>query len=264
MPFNYLRQGEIKNMNSFIPWIGGKKLLRKKIIAEFPKEGEFERYIEVFGGAGWVLFAKEAGKHLEVFNDIDSNLINLYRCIKYHCEELQKELDWLCISREQFFDSKEQLNTKGMTDIQRAARYFLVIKISFGADRRSFGTKSTNLINIIEDLIEVKNRLRKVVIENNNYDKLIKTYDREKALFYLDPPYVEAETYYNCNFSMDDHEKLNTILKGIKGKFILSYNDNEYIRELYKDFNVIAIDRNSNLLTKSKPCRYKELIIKNY
>ena len=81
-------------MNSFIAWIGGKRLLRKAIIERFPEEG-FDRYIEVFGGAGWVLFGKEVGKELEVFNDADSNLINLYRCIKYHCEELQKELNWL-------------------------------------------------------------------------------------------------------------------------------------------------------------------------
>ena len=85
-------------MNSFIAWIGGKKLLRKEIVKRFPEEG-FTRYVEVFGGAGWVLFEKEQGKELEVFNDRDSNLINLYRCIKYHCGELQREMEWLTISR---------------------------------------------------------------------------------------------------------------------------------------------------------------------
>ena len=59
-------------MNSFIAWIGGKKLLRKEIVKRFPEEG-FTRYVEVFGGAGWVLFEKEQGKELEVFNDRDSN-----------------------------------------------------------------------------------------------------------------------------------------------------------------------------------------------
>lgn len=53
-------------MNSFIPWIGGKKLLRKEILSRFPKE-QPSRYIEVFGGAGWVLFAKEHNsKQLEI------------------------------------------------------------------------------------------------------------------------------------------------------------------------------------------------------
>ena len=77
-------------MNSFIPWIGGKKLLRKEILARFPKETP-SRYIEVFGGAGWVLFAKEQhSKQLEVFNDLNSDLINLYRCVKYHAQEVQR------------------------------------------------------------------------------------------------------------------------------------------------------------------------------
>ena len=63
-------------MNSFISWIGGKKLLRKRIVEEFPENGTFDRYIEVFGGAGWVLFASEKHAKMEVYNDINGNLIN--------------------------------------------------------------------------------------------------------------------------------------------------------------------------------------------
>ena len=59
------KSGGEKIMNSFIAWIGGKKLLRKAIIERFPES--FDRYIEVFGGAGWVLFGKKIGKELEVF-----------------------------------------------------------------------------------------------------------------------------------------------------------------------------------------------------
>ena len=110
-------------MNSFIAWIGGKKLLRKEIVKRFPEEG-FTRYVEVFGGAGWVLFEKEQGKELEVFNDRDSNLINLYRCIKYHCGELQRELEWLTISREQFFDSKNQLESRGHPESSQILSYY--------------------------------------------------------------------------------------------------------------------------------------------
>ena len=69
-------------MNSFIAWIGGKKLLRKAIMERFPEDG-YTRYIEVFGGAGWVLFGKEPGKKLEVFNDVNSDLINI---IERHCK----------------------------------------------------------------------------------------------------------------------------------------------------------------------------------
>lgn len=251
-------------MNSFISWIGGKKLLRNKIIEQFPGAEEFDRFIEVFGGAGWILFAKERHASIEVFNDANGELINLYRCVKYHCEALQKELEWSFTSREQFFDSKEQINTRGLTDIQRAARYYMLIKSSFGADIRSFGVRAKNFDNSIEYLTKVKERLRTTVIENKDFEGLIKTYDREKALFYLDPPYYETEKYYDVCFTEQDHVRLRNALENIKGKFILSYNDSEYIRDLYSKFTIIEVDRQHNLVTKDSSERYRELIIKNF
>lgn len=245
-------------MNSFICWIGGKKLLRKDIINNFPTD--IERYIEVFGGAGWVLFGKEPHK-LEVFNDIDSKLINLYRCIKYHPEALQKELDYMLVSREQFFNSRDK-NLKGMTDIQRAARYFYIIKVSFGSNKDTFGTNRKNLINAIEYLPEVTERLKNVVIENKDFTDLIKVYDRPNALFYCDPPYYKTEKYYDVDFDVEQHKQLRNVLINIKGKFILSYNDCDFIKTLYKDFYIIEVERQHNL--KNDGSRYKELIIKNY
>lgn len=118
---------EKDKMDSFISWIGGKKLLRKKILEQFPEEGVYNRYIEVFGGAAWVLFAKEKYADLEIYNDVNGNLVNLFRCVKYHAEAVQKELDWILMSREQFFDAREQLSIRGMTDIQRAARFYITI-----------------------------------------------------------------------------------------------------------------------------------------
>ena len=250
-------------MNSFIPWIGGKRLLRKKIIDMFPEE--FDRYIEVFGGAGWVLFAKDKHAELEVYNDVNSQLVNLFRCVKYHAEELQKELDYLLSSREMFQDFKEQIDTRGMTDIQRAARYFMLIKTSYGADRRTFGCIKKNINNSIQYLKDIKTRLNTVVIENRDFGNLIKTYDREKALFYLDPPYHGTEKYYNTGFNDEDHVRLKERLEDIKGKFILSYNDDEYIRSLYRDFNIYEIERNNSLAQRYEINNiYKELIITNY
>lgn len=251
-------------MNSFISWIGGKKLLREKVIEQFPGADEYNRYIEVFGGAGWVLFAKDRHADMEVFNDANGELINLYRCVKYHCEELQKELEWSFVSREQFFDSRNQINVRGLTDIQRAARFYLLIKTSFGSDLRSFGVRGRNLDSSIEYLGVVKERLKKTVIENKDFESLVKTYDRDKALFYLDPPYYEAESYYDVNFSEKDHVRLKTALDNIKGKFILSYNDSKYIRELYKDYKIIEVERQNNLVSKPNSEKYKELIIKNF
>lgn len=71
-------------MDSFISWIGGKKLLRKRVVEEFPDSNTYDRYVEVFGGAGWVLFSKDKHAEMEVYNDANGNLVNLFRCVKYH------------------------------------------------------------------------------------------------------------------------------------------------------------------------------------
>lgn len=249
-------------MNSFIPWIGGKKLLRKEILKRFPEDMP-TRYIEVFGGAGWVLFAKErSSKQLEVFNDINGDLINLYRCIKYHPDEVRKECKYLLDSREQFFDFKDQLDHRGLTDIQRAARYMYLIRISFGSNGDSFCTNVKNINYAVDRLDEVSERLLRVVIENRNYEDLIKTYDRAGALFYADPPYYKTEGYYGKVFQKEDHYTLRDLLASIKGKFILSYVDCKFIRELYSDFYIEAIERTHSLTSSSQ--KYRELIIRNF
>ena len=151
-----------------------------------------------------------------------------------------------------------------MTDIQRAARFFCRIKLSFGADLESFGVRPRNMQGAIDYLQRVSKRLNRVVIENVDFERLIRTYDRESALFYLDPPYYEAEKYYPDRFQPEDHIRLRDTLSQIKGKFVLSYNDCQAVRELYAGYNMVEVDRADNLVTKTNPRRYRELIIKNY
>lgn len=67
-------------MNSFMSWVGGKKALREEVVRRFPLY--YERYIEVFGGGGWVLFHKNPGNDFEVYNDFNGLLTNLYRCVR--------------------------------------------------------------------------------------------------------------------------------------------------------------------------------------
>jgi DNA adenine methylase len=251
-------------MNSFIPWVGGKRLLRKQIISLFPTG--FNRYIEVFGGAGWVLFGSEKHAEFEIYNDINGELVNLFRCVKFHCGELQRELSLTLNSREVFNDFRSQFKAQGLTDIQRAVRFFILIKVSYGSDRHSFGCIKKNMAKMTDYLTQVSERLSSVLIENKPYDKLIELYDKETALFYLDPPYHGTEKYYDNAFTDNDHIKLCDILKNLKGRFVLSYNDDEFIRELYKDFTIIETARQNNLMQRYADASktYKELIIKNY
>ena len=90
-------------MNSFISWVGGKKALRKLIYTMFPVR--FDRYIEVFGGGGWVLFGKPPNlkRKLEVYNDYNSNLANLFYCVKNRTCAFLVELGFLPVnSRDEF------------------------------------------------------------------------------------------------------------------------------------------------------------------
>ena len=249
-------------MNSPITRTGGKKLLRKMICERFPDNGTFDRYVEVFGGAGWVLFYKDQHAKLEVYNDADGELVNLMRCIKYHAGELQRELDGYCNAREFFGDIIAQGSVRGLTDIQRAARYFLRMKLSFGADYRSYGCNVKNLGNAVKYLTDVQQRLitSSVVIEHKDFEDLIKVYDRPTALFYCDPPYHGTEKYYDVSFTEDDHIRLRDTLAKIKGKFLLFYNDDEFIRNLYKNFKIESVERSNNLSAG----KFKELIITNY
>ena len=251
-------------MDSFMSWVGGKKALRGKIVEEFPEPGMYGRYIEVFGGAGWVLFSSDSHAKMEVYNDVNGNLVNLFRCIKYHPDAVQNELQYILISREQFYDVREQIEMRGMTDIQRAARFFVLIKESFGADVRSFGLRPRDMDKAKEHLFQVSKRLNKVVIENLDFQKILKNYDKSNALFYLDPPYYETEKYYLDRFMPEDHVRLKEALGVMEGKFVLSYNNCEYIRELYKGYNIIEVERLHNLLQKERKPKYRELLIKNF
>lgn len=242
-------------MKSMIPWIGGKRALADQITAMIPSD--ITRYIEVFGGGGSVLFSRDKHAPFEVYNDANGNLVNLFRCAKYHCAELQREIGLQLNARETFMDLRVRLRTPGFTDIQRAAMFFLIVRMSYGADSRTYGCAPKPLV--ADYLTDISRRLQRVVIEHKDFEDLIRIYDRPGTVFYCDPPYWAAEKYYDATFSATDHERLKRCLNGVKGRFILSYNDCPEIHELYKDYNIRTADRPNNLASG----RYPELLISN-
>lgn len=249
-------------MDSFIAWVGGKKLLRKEVVSRFPEDYQKYKYVEVFGGAAWVLFYKDISK-FEVYNDINGELVNMFRCVKYHCEAVEKELEFILNSREIFNTFKNQ-STEYMTDIQKAARYLYLIKASYSSKMKNFGVKCRDVSNT-DMLRKVRERLSKVVIENKNFSDLVNAFNKEDVLMYLDPPYHKSEYFYNVDsivFDDNAHIELRDILKEFKGKFVLSYNDDIFIRELYSGFKIDELSRPNNMSPTRK--EFKELIIRNY
>ncbi len=110
-------------------WIGGKKALRDEILARFPVD--YSRYIEVFGGGGWVLFHKKPGNDFEVYNDFNPNLANLFRCVRDKPKELCDELRYVLNSRLDFENIREMMHSRtDIPDIKRAAYFYQLIRYS--------------------------------------------------------------------------------------------------------------------------------------
>lgn len=248
-------------MDALIGWIGGKRLLRKTISQYVPKD--IKGYIEPFGGAAWMLLYKDKWGDLEVYNDLDNRLVNLFMQVKYHPDELIKELDWLVASRKLFGDI---LKHEGLTEIQRAARFMYLITRSFGSKGDSFGTSqkrgTSSMYNRLERIKELHKRLDMVIIENLSYEKVIEKYDTKSNFFYCDPPYMLGYTYENSKqFS---HEALCKKLKNIKGRFILSYDDNPEVLKLYKGYDIKHVTRTKGINRKEGKSDFKEVIIANF
>lgn len=243
--------------------MGGKSKLRKTIIEMIP---EHDCYVEVFFGAGWVYFGKESSK-VEVINDIESELVNLFRMLKFHPEEIERQLDYEVVSRDSF-EFFKNVNPEHLTEIQRAIRFMYLINTSFASRGNHFGYATSKVPNQkffkLEWIKEVKERLKNTYIENLSFEKILDKYDKEKTLFFCDPPYLETAGYEN-DFSIENHIVLSEKLKKIKGKFILTINDTEVIRDLYKDFNIKEVNVKYTVSRKIDARKEnKELIITNF
>lgn len=285
-------------MNSIITWVGGKKALRDRIYQRMPKQ--YERYIEVFGGGGWVLFGKPPEKCMEVYNDFNSNLANLFFCVKERPMAFIRELSFLPLnSRDEFvtlrkFLTMEEFKSEHLAeeleiathflkepeaaeireiltertvvgDVKRAAAFYKVIRYSYGSRCTTYGCQPFDIRRTFTIIWEANRRLKDTVIENKDFEALIHHYDRPGAFFYCDPPYFETEGHYEVVFRREDHVRLRDTLKEIQGKFLVSYNDCAYIRDLYKDFQIESVTRINNLAQRyAGGSEYPELLIANY
>lgn len=249
-------------------WIGGKSKLADDIVAMFP---DHRLYVEVFGGALNVLYRKPSptsSRMAEVVNDINGELINLHRIIRTNPQSLSMCLNRLLISREVFADILSG-RMKPTNNIERAAFYYYLLTQSFGAKGTTFAmsAKSRRPKDIYKDFGQWSRRLKFVTIEHMSFDRLIRTYDADDAFFYCDPPYVSTERYYQHTggFGEAEHRQLSELLHGIKGKFLLSYNDCDLVRDLYADMHIRSskpIDYTLRGAHQKKEVR--EVFISNY
>ena len=250
-------------------WVGGKKALREEVVRRFPLY--YERYIEVFGGGGWVLFHKPPGNDFEVYNDFNSLLTNLYRCVRDKPDLLMNALKYVLNSREDFDRVRLALRRQRTTDVQRAAWFYQIIRYSYASALAGFGSQPHDMRANFLLIEQAHRRLKDVVVENKDFEKLIRQYDRPVSLFYCDPPYHATERYYQNigedGFTERDHIRLRDTLLSIEGKFLLSYNDDAFVRELYDapGIQIEAVTRLNNIKQRYDPnCQFAEVFIANY
>lgn len=252
---------------SFIHWMGGKAGLADRIIELFPAH---KCYCEVFAGAAWVLFKKPESK-CEVINDINLDLVTLYRVVKYHLEEFIRTFKWVLVSREEF-ERLKRADPTTLTDIQRAARFYYLLKAGYDGriKRPTFGTSTLrgpkfNLLRIEEELSDAHLRLHQVFVENLAYGELIQRYDRAHTLFYVDPPYYRCENYYGDGiFARADFTSLAELLGRIKGKFVMSINDAPEIRKLFRAFRIQTVKHRYTVGNADPNKVVQELLITNF
>ena len=251
-------------MYSPISWMGSKRRLAKVILPHFPVH---QCYVEPFAGSGALLFQRAEPAPAEVLNDINGDIVNFFRVAKHHLNEFCNQFRW-AISSRQIFDWLKSTPPETLTDIQRAARFFYLQKLTFGGNLtgRSFGTSTSskphlNLVRLEECMSEVHTRLSYVNIEQLDWQKCVERYDRPHTLFFLDPPYFQVAGY-GKKFNLADYKALVTAMSTIKGKALLTINDHKEMRKVFGKFKqtpMKIIYRNG-----SKPKPATELLISNF
>lgn len=285
-------------MKTPVSRVGNKSSILNILYAVFPLQ--YGRFVDVFGGSGSVLLGKAQVDSFEVYNDYDRNLVNLFHCMKERTMATIREIGFCNLnSREDFnsvkkffefeefkddFYREELLLTELMFpppeanelneirtritkdyDVRRAAMFLKLLRYSYSSGCKSFASQPFDIRKLFELIKQLENRMANVVVENQDFETLIKHYDRQDTFFYADPPYFSTEDMYAVGFNWNDHVRLKDTLSQIQGKFLLSYNDCPEIRELYKGFSMLDFSRTHSMAQRYEAGKeFKELLISNY
>lgn len=283
-------------MIKLIPWVGGKAQLMWAIQMLLPTH--YKTLVDVFGGSGIITLNTFVPKGcLQIYNDLNHDLYNLIFCVKYRPMALTKELGFLPINAHDEFDvlcrqlrgedltllyldeelqlaeqifpppEAEQIkwllqSRAALSDVRRAVAFYKLQRYSYNASGGSYGVGSCDIRRFLRDIWECSHRLKDVVLENKDFEELIAARNDPQTLIYCDPPCYEAECYA-VEFPRSDHQRIHDVLAAHSGFVMVSYNNCEYIRELYDDFYIYEAER-PNSQSKKKNDKYQEYIMTNY
>ncbi|HVL88511.1 MAG TPA: DNA adenine methylase [Candidatus Thermoplasmatota archaeon] len=250
-------------MRSPIKWFGGKSLLAETIVRRIPKH---ECYVEVFGGAAWVLFRKERSKS-EIYNDIHADLVNFFRVLRNQQDEFLRKAKFLMPSRDDFLRARDEPR-EPLDPVERALRFYLLVSQSFNCNLREYRPTKTRPPSRVDmdRLREASQRLQRVWIERLDFEELIRRYDSPQTFFFLDPPYAPIKfTSGVYGWSDPEHDRLKRVVAGIKGRFLMTYPDWPRLRELWSEYPTERIPTQYRSFNREAQPRYADvLLISNY
>ncbi|PLZ01878.1 DNA methyltransferase [Burkholderia sp. WAC0059] len=230
-----------------IRYHGGKWKLADWVVSHLPAH---RVYVEPFGGAGSVLLRKPRS-YAEIYNDLDAELVNLFRVARDQGERLQRVLELTPFARDEFRLSYERHDDP----VEQARRTVTRAFMGFGtnAHNRQTGfravsnnsgtTPAHDWSNYPAAFSAIVQRLQGVVIENRDALEVMQAQDGPDTVFYVDPPYVpetrDRGSDYQFEMTSADHETLAVFLHGVKGAVVLSGYACALYDRLYADWRQV-------------------------
>jgi DNA adenine methylase len=234
--------------------MGGKSKLAKRLIEMFP---DFNTYVEPFLGGGNI-FLRIPPEELEgkkiVLNDLDKDMYTIFSGLKKDPKGVNEKVNRNFVSRDEFKALKEKTDVLSL--ITRYKNSFYGMGKSYNPLRKNGKATFTT------DYEKIGNKLKNATISNTSFEKLIPKYDSPTTFFYLDPPYENPkQTDYKDYVTPEDVFKS---LQGIKGKFMLSYNDSPNIRSIFSKYNIKGVQTEYAGHKGIERRKKMEVIITNY
>jgi DNA adenine methylase len=236
---------------------------------------EHVAYVEVFGGAAALLLNKPPSP-IEVYNDYDSELVNLFEVIRDDADAFLKRADFLLYSRELYTRWQANLEEGKFPEdrVERAVRFWYVIRSAFGAHpdkgwafQRAQPRSSARVVqNALTNIRTIHERLKPVEIDHLDFRRCIRNRDATSTLLFLDPPYLGTEGYRVGTFTLQDQCDLAQILYNAKSKWLLTIGDHPIIRKLYRDFDKTVLNSSISCqkVITGKRRSMRNLVIRNY
>lgn len=236
----------MRTRHSVVGYIGGKHGQAPWIVQHFPQCYQRQGYLEPFAGGLSVFFYKRPSPS-EVLNDLDGEIVNLWRVIQSEGKRFAREADKLPYARylyDQWADEWYQ-GRRPEDRFERALHFFYFCRSSFSAKQFNKSgwahsiqkNQAAAYRSAVKDIAWAGRRLAVAQLECRDFRDVIESNDAPDVLIYCDPPFVGTEGYYAVDFTEEDHVALAQLLHEASGKVVLSYYDHPLVRDLYSEGN---------------------------